>query len=101
MKHFDFKDMMAFGMFILSLLTFIYFTNDLKRRKTTLQLWRVQVAFLRFCILVNHFIGGSSFILIIFHLFLFVKNIPKKFFYLNKSDISVKLYKSLQIKESA
>lgn len=24
MKHFDFKDLMAFGMFILALLTFIY-----------------------------------------------------------------------------
>ena len=24
MKHFDFKDMMSFGMFILALLTFIY-----------------------------------------------------------------------------
>lgn len=24
MKHFDFKDLMSFGMFILSLLTFIY-----------------------------------------------------------------------------
>lgn len=24
MKHFDFKDLMAFGMFILALLTFVY-----------------------------------------------------------------------------
>ena len=40
-KPFDFKDLMAFGMFILALLTFVF-----KHRKTTPELWRVGVVIL-------------------------------------------------------
>ena len=44
MKHFDFKDLMAFGMFILALLTFIYLIChylNIEKPPQNLTGWRV------------------------------------------------------------
>ena len=41
MKHFDFKDLMAFGMFILALLTFVlrFVSSVLSIEKPPVELW--------------------------------------------------------------
>lgn len=50
-NHFDFKDLISFGMFILALLTFVFrsVVNVLEHRKTTLKNFdRFRVAFSMF-----------------------------------------------------
>ena len=61
-KPFDFKDLMAFGMFILALLTFV--SANLKQcskySKTALVLWRVR-AVLKLILRGNHFVAVAPF----------------------------------------
>lgn len=48
MKNYDFKDLMAFGVFILALLTFIFqFSKSPRHRKTALKLCQVTGRFFR------------------------------------------------------
>ena len=66
-NHFDFKDLLTFGLFLLALLTFVFtFCKKFYIEKPPLKLWRVKggisISLLNWS---NHLVGGCSFVSII------------------------------------
>ena len=64
MKNYDFKDLMAFGTFLLALLTFIFmFCKKFRHKNTAPKLWRVNGRLLsQLFTSATHLVGGCLYL---------------------------------------